>query len=224
MDDYDYDLYEDKKRFMLSDYKKVEDYLGRQSRQGFHFVRHEGKKYYFHKQEPQDYYYQLLYFSKEPDEEQWEEWRQRGWELIFRSEGKKKKEAGWFVLRNLEIPGSFRDTIENEEDKYRFFRKYANSCRSTMFLLFICMVICAVMAVLQWAVKGFPAGIIFAVVLFLLALWVFIIYWRMLSKSKKQCRLLKARIRLNRRRKTKEEQVLEDEDELDSEWDALEER
>lgn len=221
VDDYDYDLYEDKKRFMLSDYKKIESYLSKQSQQGFHYVKHEGKKYYFHKAEPENYYYQILYFAKEPNDVQWDEWKKNGWELVSRAEGKKKRDAGWIVLRNVLLPGSFKETIENEEEKYRFFRKYSNSCRSTMFLLFVCMAVCAIMAYLQWAFKGYLAGIIFTLVLFVISFWVFLVYSRMLSKSKKQCRLLKARIRLAKRRQAKEEEEFEDDSQLDSDWEAL---
>lgn len=223
VDDYDYDLYEDKRRFLLSDYKRIEEYLSRQSRQGYHYVRHEGKHYYFHHGFPRDYYYQMLYFVNEPPESQFANWQEDGWTLISRTPGKKKKEAGWFIMRNEQARGAFKKEIENEEEKYRFFRSYSNSCRSTMFLLFICMAICGVMGFLQYYFQGYPMGIAFCVIIFALALWVFLMYGRMLRKSNKQIRLLKAKIRLQDSNAQPDiDDLEENQDELDEDWDQVE--
>lgn len=223
VDDYDYDLYEDKKHYMLSDYPKIEEYLARQSKQGYHYVRHEGKHYYFHHGFPRNYYYQILYFAQEPVQAQWDNWEEKGWHLISRAPAKKKSEAGWFILRNEQQPGEFRQEIENEEEKYRFFRSYSNSCRSTMFLLFIVMVVCGIMAFLQYFYKGYPLGIAFALLLLAISLWVFLIYGRMLRKSNNEVRLLKARLRLASAQNAEDDDTLEEnEAELDDDWNQVE--
>ena len=43
----DENLYEERKSFLYAEYPKIEEYLQRKSNEGYHFVRHEGKKYYF---------------------------------------------------------------------------------------------------------------------------------------------------------------------------------
>ncbi len=221
-DDTDYDLYEDRKSFMLSDYKKQDEYLDKQAKQGYHFVKREGRKYYFHKKTPGSYYYRTLYFSQEPSQEQWDEWAKDGWELVSRAPAKKKKEAGWVVMRQREVFDELHKDIDNELEKYKFFKAYSSSCRSTMFMLFICMAVCAVTAFLQWQFKGYPAAIILSGILFAISFIVFLMYGRMLRKSKKQARLLKARWR-NKERDAElfDLNNLESQDDLDQEWEKM---
>lgn len=226
VDDYDYDEYEDKKRFLLSDYKKIEEYLEAQSLQGFHFTRLDGKKYYFYKGRPHNYYYQILYFAQEPEQEQWDAWQNEGWQNISQSESRHKKDAGWYIVRNELQPGELKKEIDNEEEKYRYFKKFSSSCRSTMFLLFVVMACCAVTAWLQYEFKGFIAVIIMSLVLFVIALYIFLVYARMLSKSRKQADLLAARIRL--KENDPEWQKLQHPDrsdeELNEDWKGLDEK
>ena len=41
------ELFMEKKKFLLSQYQKQEAYLEQKSKEGYHFVRHVGKKFYF---------------------------------------------------------------------------------------------------------------------------------------------------------------------------------
>ena len=100
--DLDDDLYEERKSFLFADYPMIEEYLQDKSSEGYHFVRHEGKKYYFRKGQPRTYYYSMNYFFDEPDVDQWREWENDGWKLVSKSDGKKKSDAGWFTFRNEE--------------------------------------------------------------------------------------------------------------------------
>ena len=219
------DLYEDKKHFLLSQYPIVEEYLREQSGEGFHFVRRVGKKYYFVEGAPMNYYYSINYFKDEPSEEDWKEWKENGWEFISREAGKKKKEAGWFFFRNYQKSGEYKKEIENDEEKFRFFKKYSNSCRSTVFLIFICMFCCLVTAFLQWQFKGYLLGIAICGIVFLIAFVFFWMYCRMLRHSKKRVRLLKARLRVKESNRLKMEQekfnVTESEKDLESDWNTL---
>ncbi|WP_305154762.1 hypothetical protein, partial [uncultured Dubosiella sp.] len=108
----------------------------------------------------------------------------------------------------------------------RFFRKYANSCRSTMFLIFICMACCIVTAFLQYEFQGYLWGIIVCLALFVIALIAFCTYGRMLRHAKKRAWLLKARLRIkeNQDNRAKENyfDVSESESQLESDWDTLE--
>lgn len=221
VDDYDYNLYMDKKHFLMSEYKKMEEYLAAQSAQGFHYVEHEGKRFYFHKNIPINYYYEALYFTKEPVDSQWDLWKDEGWEIMHRVGGKKRSDYGWVIFRHLEEPGQFKKHIDNDREKYRFFRKYANSCRSTLFVLFICLITSLVTGFLQYEFKGYPLGIIFCGIVFAVSLYFCIVYGRMLSKSRKQAQLLKAKIK--REENEKKETLSEDEKELEENWDSLEE-
>ena len=196
VDVYRYDEYLDKQRFLLSDYKKTEEYLNKQSRQGYHYVHHEGKKYYFIKGKPHDFYYKILYFAKEPSDEYWDKLEDDGWKEIDTQPSRNKRDAGWYVVRNEKKEGDLSKVIENEEEKYRYFSKFSSSCRSTMFLLFVVMVCSALTMWLQYEFKGFKAVIIASTVLFVIALWVFLVYARLLNKSRKQASLLSARMRL----------------------------
>lgn len=222
------DLYREKKSFLLSQYEKMQKYLEEQSNEGYHLVRQAGKKFYFREGEPKDYYYSVNYFYDEPDPEQWSEWEMDGWKLISRNPSKSKKEAGWFIFRNEEVQGEYRKEIDNDEEKFRFFKKYSNSCRSTLFLIFICMLCCLVAGFLQYMFQGYLISIVACGVLFLIALIVFIMYERMLISSKKVVRKLKARVRLKEREFAmndyQDDDTLEEtQEELDTDWNQLEE-
>ena len=225
-DEEEQDLYEDRKHFLLSQYPVIENYLGEQSKDGYNFVRHVGHKYYFVKGDPKPYYYSINYFKDEPSADQWRQWERDGWKLVAKSAAKKKSEAGWFTFRNYQDEGEYKKEIDNEEEKYRFFRKYANSCRSTMFLIFICMACCIVTAFLQYEFQGYLWGIIVCLALFVIALVAFCTYGRMLRHAKKRARLLKARLRIkeNQDNRAKENyfDVSESESQLESDWDTLE--
>lgn len=220
------ELFMEKKKFLLSQYQKEEAYLEQKSKEGYHFVRHVGKKFYFIQGEPADYYYSINYFAEEPDADQWREWEQDGWKLVSRSPSKKKREAGWFIFRNVERKGEYRKEIDNEEEKYRFYRKYSNSCRSTMFLIFMCMAMCAVAAYLQWVFRGYLWGFALCGAVFLIAFIVFCMYGRMLRNSKKTARMLQAKLRTKERRAAFYAQhsfeTDETEEELDTDWNTLE--
>lgn len=222
VDDYNYDEYEDHKRFLLSDYKKVEDYLASQSRQGYHFVRREGKKFYFIKGKPHDYYYKVLYYAKEPSKEQFEQWREDGWKRINQAPSRHKRDAGWYILRNEAKEGELLKDIDNEAEKYRYFTRFSSSCRSTMFLLFIVMLCCALTIWLQIQFHGYMAVIAASGVLFLVALWTFLMYARLLSQSRKQASLLSARIRLADHDPAYHALRHETDDQLDADWDRIE--
>lgn len=217
------DLYEEKKRFLLSEYVKEEDYLERQSQHGYHYVRRDGKRFVFVKGDPKDYYYLLNYYENEPSAQMKSQWKCDGWKLLSVSPSKDKKAAGWFVLRNEEQPGEYRKTIDNEQEKYEFFRKYRNSVRSTLFFIFICMACCVVTGVLQVMAQGFLFGIACCVVLFIVALIAFITYSRMLRGATKQANLLNARLRLRKREDAIDEDKQESDEQLDSEWEKVEE-
>ena len=222
-EDLEGDLYEEKKRFLLSEYVKEEDYLERQSQRGYHYVRRDGKRFVFVKGDPKDYYYLLNYYENEPSAQMKSQWKRDGWKLLSVSPSKDKKAAGWFVLRNEEQPGEYRKTIDNEQEKYEFFRKYRNSVRSTLFFIFICMACCVVTGVLQVMAQGFLFGIACCVVLFIVALIAFITYSRMLRGATKQANLLNARLRLRKREDAIDEDKQESDEQLDSEWEKVEE-
>ena len=82
----DEDLYEERKKFLYAEYPKIEQYLQDKSSEGYHFVRQEGKKYFFRKGQPKTYYYSMNYFVDEPDADQWREWESDGWKLVSKSE------------------------------------------------------------------------------------------------------------------------------------------
>ena len=225
VDDYHYDEYEDKKRFSTTDYRKIEDYLTHESAQGFHFVRSDGNKYYFNKSEPRNYYYKVLYFAKEPDDSYWNALEKQGWKRIEQVPSRHKRDAGWYIMRNEKKPGQLPKDIENEEEKYRYFSKLSSSCRSTMFLLFIVMVCSAIAVFLQYYFKGYIAVMAASAVLFLIALWIFLVYARMLSKARKQASLLSARIRLaqNDPNYLALRHAGESDEQLDTDWAKLDE-
>ena len=222
----DEDLYEERKKFLYAEYPKIEQYLQDKSSEGYHFVRQEGKKYFFRKGQPKTYYYSMNYFVDEPDANQWREWESDGWKLVSKSDGKKKSDAGWFTFRNEEEDGEYRKEIDNDSEKFRFFKKYSSSCRSTMFLVFICMACCVVTGLLQVYFQGYLAGIALCAGLFLISFIVFCMYGRMLRKSKKRARELKSKLRIRESRAIEESKdfydTSESEEELDTDWNTLE--
>ena len=222
----DENFYEERKSFLYAEYPKIEEYLQRKSNEGYHFVRHEGKKYYFRKGQPTTYYYSMNYFVDEPDADQWRQWEADGWKLVSKSDGKKKSDAGWFTFRNEEEDGEYRKEIDNDSEKFRFFKKYSSSCRSTMFLVFICMACCVVTGLLQVYFQGYLAGIALCAGLFLISFIVFCMYGRMLRKSKKRARELKSKLRVREIRANERSKdfydTSESEEELDTDWNTLE--
>lgn len=222
----DDNLYEERKKFLYAEYPKIEQYLQDKSSEGYHFVRHEGKKYFFRKGQPKTYYYSMNYFVDEPDADQWRQWESEGWKLVSKSEGKKKSDAGWFTFRNEEEDGEYRKEIDNDSEKFSFFKKYSSSCRSTMFLVFICMACCVVTGLLQIYFQGYLAGIALCAGLFLISFIVFCMYGRMLRKSKKRARELKSKLRVKEIRANERSKnfydTSESEEELDTDWNTLE--
>ena len=222
----DDNLYEERKKFLYAEYPKIEQYLQDKSSEGYHFVRHEGKKYFFRKDQPKTYYYSMNYFVDEPDADQWRQWESEGWKLVSKSEGKKKSDAGWFTFRNEEEDGEYRKEIDNDSEKFSFFKKYSSSCRSTMFLVFICMACCVVTGLLQIYFQGYLAGIALCAALLLISFIVFCMYGRMLRKSKKRARELKSKLRVKEIRANERSKnfydTSESEEELDTDWNTLE--
>lgn len=222
----DDNLYEERKKFLYAEYPKIEQYLQDKSSEGYHFVRHEGKKYFFRKGQPKTYYYSMNYFVDEPDADQWRQWESEGWKLVSKSEGKKKSDAGWYTFRNEEEDGEYRKEIDNDSEKFSFFKKYSSSCRSTMFLVFICMACCVVTGLLQIYFQGYLAGIALCAALLLISFIVFCMYGRMLRKSKKRARELKSKLRVKEIRANERSKnfydTSESEEELDTDWNTLE--
>ena len=222
----DDNLYEERKKFLYAEYPKIEQYLQDKSSEGYHFVRHEGKKYFFRKGQPKTYYYSMNYFVDEPNADQWRQWEADGWKLVSKSDGKKKSDAGWFTFRNEEEDGEYRKEIDNDSEKFSFFKKYSSSCRSTMFLVFICMACCVVTGLLQVYFQGYLAGIALCAGLFLISFIVFCMYGRMLRKSKKRARELKSKLRVKEIRANERSKnfydTSESEEELDTDWNTLE--
>lgn len=222
----DDNLYEERKSFLYAEYPKIEQYLQDKSSEGYHFVRHEGKKYFFRKGQPKTYYYSMNYFVDEPDADQWRQWEADGWKLVSKSDGKKKSDAGWFTFRNEEEDGEYRKEIDNDSEKFSFFKKYSSSCRSTMFLVFICMACCVVTGLLQVYFQGYLAGIALCAALLLISFIVFCMYGRMLRKSKKRARELKSKLRVKEIRANERSKnfydTSESEEELDTDWNTLE--
>lgn len=221
MDESDLDLYQDKKNYTLANYPKIEEYLAQQSAQGYHFYKADGKVYYFVKSKPKPYYYEYTYFKEEPTQDELDALKDQGWIEISRIPGRNKKEAGWIIFRNRKYPNQSMKEIDNDQQKLRYFKKQASSYRSTMFLIFICMVCCAITAWLQFFLyRGYWEILAVCGVVFVICLISFFIYSRYLRRSRKRAKLLKAKIksaRLNPK-------VVNDESdlELDEEWKALE--
>ncbi len=117
------DLYEEKKHFMFSEYVLEEDYLEEQSQMGYHYVKRDGKRFFFRKGDPKDYYYQVNYYKEEPSADVKAQWKADGWKLLSISNSKNKKDAGWYILRNEEKTGEYRKKIANEEEKFAFVQE-----------------------------------------------------------------------------------------------------
>ena len=190
------DLYVDKQKFSIAHYTDEEEYLSQQSRDGYHFVRNVGKKYYFVKAAPRNFYYSMNYFREEPDAELWKQWEADGWKLVSRMEGKRRDEAGWFVFRNELERDGFKKEIENDEEKFLFFKRNNNSYRTTLLLIFLCMVICAAAAYLIYRFNGYLLLMAPCAVVFFIALIMFIVYCGKLHQSKKTTKAIKARLRV----------------------------
>lgn len=190
------DLYVDKQKFSIANYPEEEEYLSQQSRDGYHFVRNVGKKYFFVKAAPRNFYYSLNYFRDEPDAESWKKWEADGWKLVSRMEGKRKDEAGWFVFRNELERDGFKKEIDNDEEKFIFFKRNNNSYRTTLLCLFLCMVVCAAAAYFIYKFNGLLILLAPCALVFLIALIMFIVYIRKLHQSKKMTKAIKARLRV----------------------------
>ena len=119
----DENLYEERKSFLYAEYPKIEEYLQRKSNEGYHFVRHEGKKYYFRKGQPKTYYYSMNYFVDEPDADQWRQWEADGWKLVSKSDGKKKSDAVGLLLET-------KKKMENIANKLIMILKNSVSLRN----------------------------------------------------------------------------------------------
>lgn len=215
------DIYMDKKHYNMANYPKIEGYLADQSSNGYHFVRQDGKKYYYVKGTPENYYYAYTYFSKEPDARTLAKLEKDGWKEVSRMEGLRRKDAGWIVYRNYQAAGEERKEIDNDEEKLRFFKKQASSYRSTMFLIFICMVCCAITAWLQFALyNGFWEILAACGILFIICLIALLTYARYLGGARKRVKLLKSRIR-KKKKELEANPVAQSEQELESEWQAM---
>ncbi len=190
------DLYVDKQKFSIANYPEEEEYLTQQSRDGYHFVRNVGKKYFFVKAAPRNFYYSLNYFRDEPDAESWKKWEADGWKLVSRMEGKRKDEAGWFVFRNELERDGFKKEIDNDEEKFIFFKRNNNSYRTTLLCLFLCMLVCAAAAYFIYKFNGLLILLAPCALVFLIALIMFIVYIRKLHQSKKMTKAIKARLRV----------------------------
>ena len=190
------DLYVDKQKFSIANYPEEEEYLSQQSRDGYHFVRNVGKKYFFVKAAPRNFYYSLNYFRDEPDAESWKKWEADGWKLVSRMEGKRKDEAGWFVFRNELERDGFKKEIDNDEEKFIFFKRNNNSYRTTLLCLFLCMLVCAASAYFIYKFNGLLILLAPCALVFLIALIMFIVYIRKLHQSKKMTKAIKARLRV----------------------------
>ncbi|MCF0141720.1 MAG: DUF2812 domain-containing protein, partial [Mogibacterium sp.] len=125
----------------------------------YHLVKIDGKTFYFVEGEKKDYYYTYVYLRKEPSDEQKHKWELDGWKYICRQRGKKKRHAGWFVFRNEDVPGDYRKYIENDLEKYNFFKKEVKSYGSTQMIFFLCIIVCAVCAYIQYRYNGYLIGI-----------------------------------------------------------------
>lgn len=119
----DEDLYEERKKFLYAEYPKIEQYLQDKSSEGYHFVRQEGKKYFFRKGQPKTYYYSMNYFVDEPDADQWREWESDGWKLVSKADGKRKVMRDGLLLET-------KKKMENIVKKLIMIQKNSVSLRS----------------------------------------------------------------------------------------------
>jgi hypothetical protein len=217
------ELYMDKVRFNTANYPKIEEYLTNQSAQGYHLVQVDGKKYYFTETQPKDYYYTILYQRNEPSEEQWSTWHAQGWREVCRIPGKRKKDAGWIIVRNELDESQVQKEIDNDEEKLRYFKKQVSSYRSTLFLIFICMVCCCITAWLQFALyNGYYEILAGCAVVFVICFIAFMVYSRYLRINRKRAKLLRGKIK-ERKRQLEQSQAAKNDSQLDEEWNSLEE-
>lgn len=220
------DIFYEKKRFFVTEYEKVESYLESKSQMGYHYVKNTGKKYYFKEGKPENYYYSLVYFVYDPEPEMWKQWEREGWKLIYQLPGKKHHEAGWFILRNELGFGEYKKTIENDLEKFNLFKKQANSYRSTMFLCFVVMAICAVTIFVTLKINGFLESLISSAIILVIALFLFILYAYHLVVCKKTVKKLKTRLRLKEKedfiRSQNEPDYSQTQQELDTDWNTIE--
>lgn len=213
------ELYRDRCSYSMASYPKIEQYLDKQSAQGYHFVKADGKRYYFLAGKPRNYYYSLDYFRHEPSEEEMEQWEKEGWVILAIIPGRLRNDAGWYVLRNVEKPNQKHKDIENDKEKLRYFKKVANSYRSTEFLLFVCMVCCAITAWLQVSMYNGMWGILIAcAVIFIACLIAFFVYARYQGIYRKRARILRKKIRDANSGNSASD---ESDKQLDEEWDEL---
>ena len=212
------DLLYEKKSFLISEYDKKEKYLAEQSKDVYHLVKIDGKTFYFVEGEKKDYYYTYVYLRKEPSDEQKHKWELDGWKYICRQRGKKKRHAGWFVFRNEDVPGDYRKYIENDLEKYNFFKKEVKSYGSTQMIFFLCIIVCAVCAYIQYRYNGYLIGIAACGVIGFIAFIYWIRFALLKRQSKKKVKQLKSRLRVKQR----EMDIIESEKGDDEDWDTLE--
>lgn len=213
------DLYMDKKRYTIQQYPKIEQYLTEQSRNGYHFVRLDGKTYYFGKAEPRNYYYRISYYPQDPGNEYWRSLTNQGWKEIARINGSRK--SFWVILRNTEAPGQGQKEIANDEEKLSYFKKQARSCRSTQFLLFIIMVCLLITAWLQWAYNGYWIIVYICAALLVLCLIFFVVYAHKGRIDRKRARSLQAHLQALKNRQPAYGSS-ESEEQLEADWQDLE--
>ena len=225
-DQEDEDVFYQKKRFLASQYAKLEEYLEKQSQEGYHFIRRRGKKFYFKQGEPKHYYYSCCYFQLDPLKEDWQKWEKDGWKLVGRGTGKNNAEAGWYIFRNYLPVGEYKKEIDNESEKYRLFRKLSSSYRSTVFLFFVVMAVCGVTGYLQYQYHGFLATLIACGAIAVISLFFFILYARYYFLARSAFRKLKTTLRLKEKdafiRTQNVPDYSESQEELDKDWDELE--
>lgn len=222
------DVFYERKKFLASQYEKAEAYLESHSKNGYHFAKKKGNKFYFKEGEPKNYYYQYCYFKFDPEKDEWVQWEKDGWTLVGRATGKNNMEAGWYIFRN-ELPiGEYKKEIDNDMEKFKLFRRLNSSYRSTIFLFFIIMCICAVTAYLQYKFHGFLATLIACGVIFFLSFVFFVTYIRYLINSKRAFSKLKTKLRLKEKEAFIQSQNVPDysqtEEELNSDWNEMEEK
>ncbi len=217
------EVYEEHKRFSIVQFEKEEQYLQEKSSNGYHFLYKAGKKYYFKKDVPEDYEYRILYYAQLPTEDDVEEWDDKGWNFVVHYPSRDHKEAGWYIVRHKVEEGMEGFDIYNDDQKASFLRKYVASLRSSLFLMFICMMCCVVTAYLQWQFNGYLIGLILCGVIFFIAFISYISYYRVMRKTRKYLAELKRRIRIHENQSKIEDQNddYESETQLAFDWERL---
>jgi amino acid permease len=113
--------------------------------------------------------------------------------------------------------------IDNDEEKLRYFKKQVSSYRSTLFLIFICMVCCCITAWLQFALyNGYYEILAGCAVVFVICFIAFMVYSRYLRINRKRAKLLRGKIK-ERKRQLEQNQAAKNDSQLDEEWNSLEE-